>query len=108
MNDVLLDKTNRVSTKLKAIYKDNILPAEKRYQYDYFYESPFLTDVEFDAKPQVMLVGQYSVGKTSFIRYMLGKDFPGARIGPEPTTGTLFHAGGGGGFVVCWHLYCWC
>ena len=33
-----------------------------------------------------MLVGQYSVGKTSFIRYLLGRDFPGQRIGPEPTT----------------------
>lgn len=84
--DEAITKTNRVSSQLKAIYTENILPAEKRYRYDYFYESPFLTDVEFDAKPQVMLVGQYSVGKTSFIRYMLGRDFPGARIGPEPTT----------------------
>eukprot|EP00580_Thalassiosira_gravida_P018993 CAMPEP_0201669894 /NCGR_PEP_ID=MMETSP0494-20130426/25125_1 /ASSEMBLY_ACC=CAM_ASM_000839 /TAXON_ID=420259 /ORGANISM="Thalassiosira gravida, Strain GMp14c1" /LENGTH=548 /DNA_ID=CAMNT_0048150777 /DNA_START=226 /DNA_END=1872 /DNA_ORIENTATION=+ len=84
--DDAINKTSIVSTKLKAIYKDNILPAEKRYRYDFFYESPHLTDVEFDAKPQVMLVGQYSVGKTSFIRYMLGRDFPGARIGPEPTT----------------------
>ncbi len=33
-----------------------------------------------------MLVGQYSVGKTSFIKYLLGRDFPGQRIGPEPTT----------------------
>lgn len=79
-------KTNHVQAQLKAIYKDNILPSEKRFRYDYFYESPYLTDVEFDSKPQVMLVGQYSVGKTSFIRYMLGRDFPGARIGPEPTT----------------------
>lgn len=86
VSDEVINKTNKVSAKLKAIYKDNILPSEKRFQYDYFYESPFLTDVEFDAKPQVMLVGQYSVGKTSFIRYMLGRDFPGARIGPEPTT----------------------
>lgn len=38
------------------------------------------------AKPMVLLVGQYSVGKTSFIRYLLGRDFPGQRIGPEPTT----------------------
>ena len=86
IQDEVISRTNKVSTKLKAIYKDNILPAEKRYRYDFFYESPHLTDVEFDAKPQVMLVGQYSVGKTSFIRYMLGRDFPGARIGPEPTT----------------------
>ena len=34
----------------------------------------------------MLLVGQYSVGKTSFIRYLLGRDFPGQRIGPEPTT----------------------
>ncbi len=45
-----------------------------------------MSDAEFDAKPQVMLVGQYSVGKTSFIRYLLNRDFPGQRIGPEPTT----------------------
>jgi GTPase SAR1 family protein len=37
-------------------------------------------------RPMVMLVGQYSVGKTTFIRYLLGRDFPGQRIGPEPTT----------------------
>jgi GTPase SAR1 family protein len=26
------------------------------------------------------------VGKTSFIKYLLGRDFPGIRVGPEPTT----------------------
>ena len=85
-NDDLVERTNIVAAKLKAIYKKNVLPIEKKYQYDYFYDSPFLSDVEFDSKPQVMLVGQYSVGKTSFIRYLLGRDFPGQRVGPEPTT----------------------
>jgi len=80
------DRTAIVAAKLKQIYKKAVLPVEKRFRYDYFFESPFLSDVEFDAKPQVMLVGQYSVGKTSFIRYLLGRDFPGQRIGPEPTT----------------------
>jgi len=75
-----------IAAKLKNIYRKAVLPVEKRYKYDYFYESPLLTDVEFDAKPQVLLIGQYSVGKTSFIRYLLGRDFPGQRIGPEPTT----------------------
>jgi hypothetical protein len=28
----------------------------------------------------------FLLGKTSFIRYLIGKDFPGQRIGPEPTT----------------------
>ena len=41
---------------------------------------------DFDSKPMILLLGQYSVGKTSFIRYIIGRDFPGARIGPEPTT----------------------
>jgi len=80
------DRTAAVAAHLKKIYRKAVLPLEKRYRYDYFYESPLLTDVEFDAKPQVLLVGQYSVGKTSFIRYLLGRDFPGQRIGPEPTT----------------------
>jgi hypothetical protein len=34
----------------------------------------------------VLLIGQYSTGKTTFIRYMLERDFPGSHIGPEPTT----------------------
>eukprot|EP00559_Dactyliosolen_fragilissimus_P007204 CAMPEP_0184863682 /NCGR_PEP_ID=MMETSP0580-20130426/12150_1 /TAXON_ID=1118495 /ORGANISM="Dactyliosolen fragilissimus" /LENGTH=588 /DNA_ID=CAMNT_0027362151 /DNA_START=346 /DNA_END=2112 /DNA_ORIENTATION=+ len=84
--DNLTDRTAMVAKRLKEIYRKSVLPVEKRFRYDYFYESPFLTDVEFDSKPQVMLVGQYSVGKTSFIRYLLGRDFPGQRIGPEPTT----------------------
>jgi GTPase SAR1 family protein len=45
-----------------------------------------LLGITTTAKPQVMLIGQYSVGKTSFIKYLLGRDFPGQRIGPEPTT----------------------
>jgi GTPase SAR1 family protein len=80
------ERSTKVQARLKQIYKKAVLPVEKRFRYDYFYESPFLTDTEFDSKPQVMLVGQYSVGKTSFIRYILGRDFPGQRIGPEPTT----------------------
>mmetsp|Transcript_14095 Transcript_14095/g.20825 ORF Transcript_14095/g.20825 Transcript_14095/m.20825 type:complete len:566 (+) Transcript_14095:158-1855(+) len=80
------DRTAMISAKLKSIYRNAVLPIEKRYRYDYFFETPLLTDVEFDSKPQVLLIGQYSVGKTSFIRYLLGRDFPGQRIGPEPTT----------------------
>lgn len=82
----IADRTSIITGRLKTIYRKSMLPVEKRFKYDYFYESPFLSDVEFDSKPQVMLIGQYSVGKTSFIRYLLGRDFPGQRIGPEPTT----------------------
>jgi EH domain-containing protein 1 len=77
--------TMRVIEELKRIYKTKIMPLESLYRYDLFF-TPLMTDAEFDSKPQVMLVGQYSVGKTSFIKYILGRDFPGQRIGPEPTT----------------------
>lgn len=84
--DELASRTKMISEQLKKIYSKSVLPVEKRYMYEVFYESPLLTDIEFDSKPQVLLIGQYSVGKTSFIRYLLGRDFPGQRIGPEPTT----------------------
>lgn len=38
------------------------------------------------AKPSVLMLGQYSTGKTTFIRHLLGREYPGANIGPEPTT----------------------
>jgi polynucleotide 5'-kinase involved in rRNA processing len=70
--------TLRVIEELKRLYKTKILPLEQLYRYELFH-SPPMTDAEFNSKPQVMLIGQYSVGKTSFIRYLLGKDFPGMR-----------------------------
>ncbi|KAK9057193.1 hypothetical protein SSX86_024560 [Deinandra increscens subsp. villosa] len=44
------------------------------------------TNSDFDAKPMVMLLGQYSTGKTTFIKHLLRSGYPGAHIGPEPTT----------------------
>jgi len=74
-----------VTDGLKALYKSKIRPVEEAYKFGEFY-SPIMNDGDFDAKPMVLLIGQYSVGKTSFIRYLLGRDFPGQHIGPEPTT----------------------
>ena len=70
---------------LKKLYKRRMLPLELSMRYGHF-ASPPLGPADFDAKPMVLLLGQYSVGKTSFIRALLGRDFPGQRIGPEPTT----------------------
>ncbi|KAL5285571.1 EHD4 family protein [Megaselia abdita] len=70
---------------LKKIYKAKLLPLEEHYQFHDFH-SPKFEDPDFDAKPMILLVGQYSTGKTTFIRYLLERDFPGIRIGPEPTT----------------------
>uniref|UniRef100_A0A5F8HJZ8 EH domain containing 3 n=1 Tax=Monodelphis domestica TaxID=13616 RepID=A0A5F8HJZ8_MONDO len=74
-----------VSEGLKKLYKTKLLPLEEYYRFHEFH-SPALEDADFDNKPMVLLVGQYSTGKTTFIRYLLEQDFPGMRIGPEPTT----------------------
>lgn len=69
---------------LKSIYKKKIKPVETNYNFADFY-SPLLTDSDIEAKPMVLLLGQYSTGKTTFIKYLVEKDYPGCHIGPEPT-----------------------
>jgi GTPase SAR1 family protein len=64
-------------------YRERLRPLESKSLFHLL--NPLLTDAEFSATPSVLLVGQYSVGKTTFIRNLVGKDF-GQRIGPEPTT----------------------
>lgn len=76
---------DNVTEGLKKIYKQKLLPLEQFYHFHDFH-SPQLDDPDFDAKPMILLVGQYSTGKTTFIKYLLERDFPGIRIGPEPTT----------------------
>ena len=70
---------------LKGLYRRKMLPLELASKYAHF-QSPPLSPADFESKPMVLLLGQYSVGKTSFIRSLLQRDFPGQRIGPEPTT----------------------
>ncbi|CAN6229979.1 unnamed protein product [Urochloa humidicola] len=70
---------------LKKSYIEKLRPLEKTYQFPEFV-SPLLTSSDFDSKPMVMLLGQYSTGKTTFIKHLLKTSYPGAHIGPEPTT----------------------
>jgi hypothetical protein len=71
--------------RLKTLYATKLRPLEQKSLYHEIRE-PQLSDAWFDARPMVLLIGQYSVGKTSFIRYLLGRDFPNQHVGPEPTT----------------------
>ncbi|KAM8913955.1 EH domain-containing protein 4 [Spinachia spinachia] len=74
-----------VTEGLQSLYLKKLLPLEDTYLFHDFH-SPALEAADFQSKPMVLLVGQYSTGKTTFIRYLLEQDFPGMRIGPEPTT----------------------
>lgn len=79
------DMFQTVTEGLQSLYTKKLLPLEETYLFHDFH-SPALEDADFQSKPMVLLVGQYSTGKTTFIRYLLEQDFPGMRIGPEPTT----------------------
>ena len=76
---------NNVTEGLWKCYVERMRPLESTYKFNDFHYPP-MEEADFAAKPMVLLIGQYSVGKTSFIRYLLERDFPGMRIGPEPTT----------------------
>lgn len=78
---------------LKTIYFQKVRPIEEAFKFSHFF-SPLMTESDFDAKPSILLLGQYSTGKTTFIKYLLGRDYPGSHIGPEPTTDR---------FVVVYH-----
>jgi len=71
--------------RLQKLYAEKLRPLEKKSLYHEMGE-PALSDAWFESKPMVLLLGQYSVGKTSFIKYLLGRRYLGGRIGPEMTT----------------------
>ena len=79
------EAVKNVNEGLKKLYATCLKPLEDAYKF-HMYHSPPLDEADFDAKPMILLIGQYSTGKTTFIRYLLEQDFPGMRIGPEPTT----------------------
>lgn len=74
-----------MTSSLKELYRTKLLPLEEHYRFGAFH-SPALEDADFDGKPMVLVAGQYSTGKTSFIQYLLEQEVPGSRVGPEPTT----------------------
>eukprot|EP00601_Ochromonadales_sp_CCMP2298_P018117 CAMPEP_0173243948 /NCGR_PEP_ID=MMETSP1142-20121109/15816_1 /TAXON_ID=483371 /ORGANISM="non described non described, Strain CCMP2298" /LENGTH=709 /DNA_ID=CAMNT_0014175659 /DNA_START=64 /DNA_END=2196 /DNA_ORIENTATION=+ len=70
---------------LKSLYKEKLLPIERSHHFHKFGQ-PEILDAELGSKPTILLIGQYSTGKTSFIKHLIGMDYPEIHIGPEPTT----------------------
>ncbi|KAJ2805571.1 hypothetical protein H4R21_001209 [Coemansia helicoidea] len=70
---------------LQKTYAKKIKPLEQAYCFEGFHSAP-LTPQDIGSKPMVLLLGQYSTGKTTFVEYLLGEAYPGAHVGIEPTT----------------------
>ncbi|KAJ2964784.1 hypothetical protein NQZ79_g327 [Umbelopsis isabellina] len=79
------DEYQPVIERLTTIYNRKIRPLETTYNFEGFHSAP-LNRSDISAKPIVLLLGQYSTGKTSFIRSVIGNKYPGEHIGVEPTT----------------------
>lgn len=77
--------SNHVVQGLKELYRTRLKPLEEASRFHLFH-APVIEEAEFDSKPMILLLGQYSTGKTTFISNLLQRDYPGMRIGPEPTT----------------------
>lgn len=54
---------------MQEIYETSLKPLEQKYHFQNFH-SPLLDEADFKAKPMVLLIGQYSTGKTTFIKYI--------------------------------------
>jgi len=67
------------------VYQRLIQPLEEKYGFQQFHSMPMIK-ADFIATPTIVFVGQYSAGKTSLIRRLLGQDYPEIRIAPEPST----------------------
>jgi hypothetical protein len=88
-----VDRTQRVAARLKEIYRKSILPVEKRYRYDYFFESPLLSDVEFDGAYKFFSQWQSTSRIGAFLlfsRFTLSKPLHGRSQASGAPSGTIF------------------
>ncbi|KAF9336243.1 hypothetical protein BGZ91_010105 [Linnemannia elongata] len=83
--NLIHDDYRPLMDELKDTYRRKIRPLETTYNFEGFHSAP-LSDSDIEAKPMVLLLGQYSTGKTTFIKHLTECDYPGSHIGVEPTT----------------------
>eukprot|EP00418_Pyrodinium_bahamense_P093939 CAMPEP_0179025742 /NCGR_PEP_ID=MMETSP0796-20121207/8148_1 /TAXON_ID=73915 /ORGANISM="Pyrodinium bahamense, Strain pbaha01" /LENGTH=475 /DNA_ID=CAMNT_0020721785 /DNA_START=8 /DNA_END=1435 /DNA_ORIENTATION=+ len=74
-----------VLRRLWQLYDRTVLPIERRSHFAHFHTPP-VTPEEFSARPQVLLLGQYSTGKTSMVRWLTGTECPHFDVRPQPST----------------------
>ena len=78
---------NNDKNNIEKIYNEMILPMEKKFFFNKFCSCELAKDYfTVEEKASVVLVGPELTGKTSFVRKMIGQNYPGMRIGPGPKT----------------------
>ncbi|UXI16889.1 AP-2 complex subunit sigma-like [Sarcoptes scabiei] len=84
--DCFHQTNSNILQELRQSYLDKFKPFEDYFQYKDSSNSIAIDDAFFQTKPIILLIGQYSTGKSTFVKYLIERDYPGIRIGPEPTT----------------------
>lgn len=79
------DPSVEVVQRLLGLYKHRLKAVERKCEFGHFHFEE-ITDVELEARPQVLLIGQYSTGKTSMVRWLTGVESPFFDIRPQPST----------------------
>ncbi|CAE7528303.1 Ehd1 [Symbiodinium natans] len=74
-----------VLRKLWQIYAETVLPLEQKSFYEHFCAPPISLE-EFEARPQVLLLGQYSTGKTSMVKWLTESESNYFDVRPQPST----------------------
>jgi len=73
-------------TKLHKEYTNHLLPLEKASMFTSLCD-PAYSLADLLAKPMILMMGQYSTGKTTFIKALLnGEEYPGMHIAAEMST----------------------
>ena len=70
INEADDESSKFIVKKLKDLYHDHVVEAEKKYHLHFNFCLPTdgeIKDSEFDATPMVLLIGQYSTGKVSVL-----------------------------------------
>lgn len=76
---------DNVVNEIKKLYRSKLLPLEERSQFHQLHSAK-LEDVNFEAKPMVLIVGQHSTARTTFIQYLLECEPPAAYLNADPIT----------------------
>mmetsp|Transcript_2384 Transcript_2384/g.5661 ORF Transcript_2384/g.5661 Transcript_2384/m.5661 type:complete len:446 (-) Transcript_2384:206-1543(-) len=74
-----------VLRQLWQIYEETVLPLEQKSFYEHFCAPPISLE-EFEARPQVLLLGQYSTGKTSMVKWLTESESNYFDVRPQPST----------------------
>jgi hypothetical protein len=75
----------QVLRQLWQIYSDLVIPLEHKCHFAHF-GTAAVTAEELESKPQVLLLGQYSTGKTTMVKWLIGRNSPHFDIRPQPST----------------------